>query len=113
MFGIGAFVHTCLAIRDPGSYRPFADGALAGWVSRDWQSVFMANPRLSALLLAAGELLIASLLLFAPRAGYAGVIAFSLALMLFGRGFWMWSIPALLFAVPAALHEQHIGRAGV
>jgi hypothetical protein len=65
----------------------------------------MADPRLWALLLGAGELVIAALLIFARRLGYVGVIAFHLALMLFGWGFWLWSVPALAFAVPAAVHE--------
>jgi len=56
-------------------------------------------------LLALTELLVAALLMFARRLGYLGVIAFHLALMTFGWGWWLWSLPALAFAVPAAVHE--------
>ena len=105
MFGLGAFVHLGLAIGNPESYRPFADAALFDWVYRGWQDIFMANPSLWALLLTTGELVIAGLLVFARRLGYIGVIAFHLALMLFGWGFWLWSVPALAFAVPAAVHQ--------
>ena len=70
----------------------------------------MADPRLWALLLGAGELLIAALLIFARRLGYLAVIAFHLALMLFGWGFWLWCVPALAFAVPAAVHTFRTER---
>ena len=105
MFGLGAFVHVGLAIGNPTTYRPFADAALFGWVREGWEDVFMSDPRLCALLLGAGELLVAVLLIVARRIGYTAVIAFHLALMLFGWGFWLWSVPALAFAVPAAVHE--------
>lgn len=105
IFGLGAFVHAGFAIGDPQAYRSFADTALFDWVFRGWQDIFMADPRLWALLLGAGELLIAALLIFARRLGFAGVVVFHLALMLFGWGFWLWCVPALAFAVPAAVHE--------
>jgi hypothetical protein len=64
----------------------------------------MAHPTVWALLLAACELTIAALLIKVRRLGYLAVIAFHLALMLFGWGFWLWSLPALAFAVPATRH---------
>ncbi|WP_157979551.1 hypothetical protein [Kribbella monticola] len=105
MFGLGSFVHVGLAITNPTTYRPFADAALFGWVREGWEDIFMSDPRLCALLLGAGELLVAVLLIIARRLGYTAVILFHLALMLFGWGFWLWCIPALAFAVPAALFE--------
>jgi len=110
IFGLGAFVHAGLAIGNPTAYRPFADAALFGWVRDGWQDIFMAAPRLCALLLAAGELLIAVLLIVARRLGYSAVIVFHLALMLFGWGFWLWCVPALAFAVPAAGYEFRARR---
>jgi hypothetical protein len=110
IFGLGAFVHAGFALGNPGAYRNFADGALFGWVYDGWQNIFMAEPRLWALLLGAGELLIAALLIFARRLGYVAVIAFHLALMLFGWGFWLWCVPALAFAVPAAIHQFRTER---
>ena len=112
IFGAGAFVHLGLALWAPQTYEPFADAALFGWVRDGWQDIFLANPTFWALLLAAGELTIAVLLVVSRRAGYVAVIAFHLALMLFGWGFWLWAVPALGFAVPAAVHEFRLaGRA--
>ncbi len=110
MFGVGAFVHVGLALSNPQSYRPFADGALFGWVYDGWHEIFMANPTQWALLLGAGELIIAALLVLDRRIGYLAVIAFHLALMLFGWGFWLWSVPALAFAIPATVHEFRTGQ---
>ncbi|HEY9343969.1 MAG TPA: hypothetical protein VIQ53_01600 [Inquilinus sp.] len=110
LFASGACVHVYLALTTPDSYRPFADGALFGWVYDGWQNIFMADPTLWALLLAAAELTIAVLLVKSPRAGYVAVIAFHLALMCFGWGFWLWSVPALCFAIPAARHAFRAGR---
>jgi hypothetical protein len=110
LFAGGALVHVWLALRSPETYRVFADQALFGWVSARWQDVFMADPRLWALLLAAGELTVAILLVVVRRWGYVAVIAFHLALMLFGWGFWLWSVPVLCVAVPAALREFRLAR---
>lgn len=104
LFGAGACVHMFLAVTTPESYRPFADAALFDWVYDGWQDIFMSHPSLWALVLATAELAIAVLLVKSPRAGYLAVIAFQLALMLFGWGFWLWSVPALSLAVPAARH---------
>jgi hypothetical protein len=38
------------------------------------------------------------------------VIAFHLALMRFGWGFWLWSVPAPASAVPATVHEFRVSR---
>ena len=110
IFGLGAVVHIGLALWNPDTYQHFADGALFDWVYDGWQNIFMADPRLWALLLGAGELLIAALLIFARQLGYLAVIAFHLALMLFGWGFWLWCVPALAFAVPAAVHTFRTER---
>lgn len=104
MFFLGGFVHLGLALFDPEGYRPFADAALFDWVDSGWQNIFMADPRAFALLLSVGEFMLTAVLLLSPRLGYLGVIAFHLALMLFGWGFWLWCLPALGFAVPAAVH---------
>lgn len=104
LFFLGGFIHFGLALFDPEGYRPFADGALFDWVNHGWQNIFMADPRAWALMLSIGEFLLTALLLIEPRLGYLGVIAFHLALMLFGWGFWLWCLPALAFAVPAAVH---------
>jgi len=110
LFGSGAAVHTFLALSTPDSYDGFADAALFDWTHDAWQQIFMAHPTAWALLLAAAELTIAVLLVKSPRIGYVAVIVFNLALMLFGWGFWLWSVPALAFAVPAAFHAFHASQ---
>lgn len=110
LFAFGAVVHCVLALTNADSYRPFADDALFPWVYDGWQTIFMAYPSLWALLLAAAELTIAVLLVKVPRIGYLAVIAFHLALMLFGWGFWLWSVPALAAAVPATVHAFRVNR---
>jgi hypothetical protein len=110
LFGSGAAIHTFLALVTPDSYQPFADAALFDWTRDAWQQIFMAHPTIWALLLAAAELTIASLLVRARRIGYVCVILFHLALMLFGWGFWLWSVPALAFAVPAARNAFRADR---
>ena len=102
VFACGAGVHVLLALTTPHSYDGFADAALFGWVHDGWQNIFMAHPTAWALLLALLELTIAVLLVKAPLLGYVAVIAFHLALMLFGWGFWLWCVPALALALPAA-----------
>ncbi|WP_329000974.1 hypothetical protein OHA18_41905 [Kribbella sp. NBC_00709] len=110
LFGSGACVHVFLALTTPESYRPFADAALFDWVYDAWQNIFIAYATLWALLLAATELTIAVLMAKSPRVGYIAVVAFHLALMLFGWGFWLWSLPALAFALPATRHAFRTQR---
>jgi hypothetical protein len=104
LFGSGACVHVYLALTTPDSYRGFADAALFSWVYNGWQNIFVTHPTLWALLLAAAELSIAVLLVVSPRIGYLAVIAFHLALMIFGWGFWLWCVPVLALALPATHH---------
>jgi len=79
-------------------YRHFADHGLFPFVRDGWQRVVMAEPAVWGLLLMVGELILGILLLVGGRAarwGWAGVIGFHVLLMLFGFGFWLWSIPTL------------------
>jgi hypothetical protein len=61
--------------------------------------VVMADPSVGGLVVAVGEALLGLLLLSADlrrrRVGWAGTIAFHVALMCFGWGFWMWCVPAV------------------
>ena len=104
----GAGVHLVLVSTNPGAYRAFADQAVLGFVSRGWHDIFMADPQAWGLVVALGEIVLASALLLGGgwrRLGYAGVIAFTLALTLFGWGFWLWSAPALALIVPLAVAD--------
>lgn len=98
-------VHIGIVAADTETYRHFADGALFGFVRTGWAEVFMATPIVWGLLLAAGEILMGSLLLRGgspARVGWGCVIAFHALLMLFGWGFWAWSVPALFVLVRGA-----------
>ena len=101
-------VHLGLVSADAQVYRHFADHGLFPFVRDGWQQVVMAEPAVWGLLLMAGELTLGTLLLVgghAARWGWYGVIAFQVLLMLFGFGFWLWSIPALTLLVLLARHD--------
>jgi hypothetical protein len=92
---------------DTEIYRAFADEALP-WVREAWGDIFMAHPVLWGLAVMTAELAMGVLLLVGGRAarlGWVGVIAFHVGLMLFGWGFWLWSVPALAFLVTAARRD--------
>ncbi len=62
----------------------------------------MAEPSRGGSLAAAGEILLGILLLSGGRGarwGWAGAILFHVLLMLFGWGFWAWSVPVLVILV--------------
>jgi hypothetical protein len=108
-----AVVHVVLATVNAGAYRHFADDAPVAFVSSAWENVFMADPEAWALTLALGEILLASALLMGGgwrRFGYAGVVAFHIALTLFGWGFWLWSGPALAIIAPLAIADLRRSR---
>lgn len=94
-----AGVHLGLVAADPEVYRRFGEHGLFGFVRTGWDEVVMAHPAVWGLLLMAGELTLGLLLLLggrATRVGWVGVIVFHVLLMLFGFGFWLWSVPALV-----------------
>lgn len=115
---VGAFfvvcggVHLGIVAADPQLYRGFADGALSSFVRDGWAEVFMAHPALWGLAVAVGETTLGVLLLRGgrrARIGWLGLIAFHVALMLFGWGFWLWSLPALALLVPLAVADRRLG----
>lgn len=94
-----------LAIGNPQTYTGFADAALFNWVRQAWLDVFMAHPVMWAGLLGAGKVFVGSALLAGGRwalAGLLAVIAFHLALMLFGWGVALWFLPILAVTIPVA-----------
>jgi hypothetical protein len=102
-------VHLGMVSADPTVYRHFADHALFGFVRDGWRDVFMAHATFWGLCLMALELTLGVLLLAGPRTaavGWAGVIAFHVLLMLFGFGFWVWSVPALALLVHLARSDR-------
>lgn len=114
-------IHVGIVAADAETYRHFADTALFGFVRTGWSDVFMANPSVWGLLLALGEVAIGVLLLIggrAARGGWIAVLVFQMLLMLFGWGFWLWSLPALAVLVLGIRHDwaqldpgqEHNGR---
>lgn len=102
-------IHVGIVAAGPDLYRHFADGALVPGLTSLWRSTFMADPAVAGLLVALGEAALATLLL-GPRRwrrmGWAGTIAFHLALMCFGWGFWIWCVPALTLLVCGARQDR-------
>ena len=102
-------VHLGLASADPQVYDGFAAQSSLGFVRDGWEHVFMAQPRVWALLLMAGEVLLGSLLLAggrAARVGWVGVLTFHALLMLFGWWAWVYCVPALALLVLLARHDR-------
>src|SRR5687767_1038803 len=96
-------VHLGIVAAGPDFYAPFARETFISLVGQAWERVFMASPVGWGLALSVGEAALGVLLLRGGvwvKAGWAGVIAFHVALMLFGWGFWLWSVPALAFLIP-------------
>jgi len=60
-------IHVGIVAADPGLYRHFADGAFVPGLSEAWRSVFMAHPSAAGLVVAAGEAVLALLLLLGSR----------------------------------------------
>ncbi|GAA4743977.1 hypothetical protein GCM10023350_30870 [Nocardioides endophyticus] len=101
-------VHLGLVAADPQIYRPFADAGLFAFVRDGWQEIVMAAPTVWGLLLMGGEIVLGALLLIGGRAarwGWYGVISFHVLLMLFGFGFWLWSVPALVLLTVLARRD--------
>jgi hypothetical protein len=101
-------VHLGIVAADPGAYRHFADGALVPFVRDGWADVFRAAPAFWGLCLMAGEIGLGVLLLLGgawAKAGWTGVIAFHLLLVLFGSGFLLWSVPMLCLLTVLAVRD--------
>jgi hypothetical protein len=104
-----AGIHLGIVAAGPSFYRHFADHALLGVVRTGWADVFMAAPAMWGLCLVVAETVLGIALLTGgrlARLAWAGVIAFHVLLMLFGAGFWAWSLPALAVLVPLAAMDR-------
>ncbi|NPC96864.1 hypothetical protein HOQ23_08765 [Nocardioides sp. zg-DK7169] len=106
---VGAGVHVGIVASDPTTYAPFAGDALFGFVRTGWRDVFMDDPRLWGLQLAAGEALLGVLLLIGGRVaavGWAGVLGFHVLLLLFGLWAWWYAVPALAVLTVLAARDR-------
>jgi len=108
-----AGINVGIVVGDSEVYRHFADQALFSFVWAGWLDIVMTAPGVWIGLLAAGEITMGAALLVGGRwtlPGYAAVLAFHVALVLFGWGFLIWSGPVLLIvslAVRGELSSRH------
>ena len=119
--GIGGFylvmagINIGVVVSDSETYRHFADQGLFSFVRDGWLNIVMAAPGLWIGLLAAGEIAIGIALLAGRRrwtlAGYTAIIAFHLALVLFGWWILVWSGPVLLL-MALVLRRESLRRHG-
>ena len=82
-----------------------------------WRDIFMAHPAFWGLVVSFFELGIGAALLSGgrlARVGLVGAVAFHVALMTFGWGFWIWSVPSLLLLLGPGrrwnLTDRHVSR---
>lgn len=96
--GAGAAVNAGLLAQGGGAYRKSADGAYIAYVRDTWHSLVMPNRYVWISLLIAFELAVGVLALLGGRfseVAYLAAIAFHVALLSFGWGFYFWSIPMI------------------
>ena len=97
VFLAGSVTHVVLVSVSSTSYDSFADSSYWPFITHAWRSVVVPNIYYLIPLLAVFEATVGILLLISStrRIGIAAAMAFTVALMLFGWGFWLWSLPAL------------------
>ncbi len=96
--GAGALINSVyLAIGR--SYAKFADTSYIPFVRHTWRSLVVPNVHVFIPLLIAYEAVVGVLVISGGRRtqlGYVGAIGFHVALLVFGWGFYVWSIPMLI-----------------
>ena len=113
MFLLGALTHVVIVAIHAQLYSGFADAAVLGWVREAWNSIFMSHPAVFGSLLAAFEAATGLLILAGGRRAVIGMCAgllFTLALVLFGWGYLIWSIP--VGAILALVLRDELRRSG-
>jgi len=103
LFLIGGALLHAINIATDGDYTGFADPAHFAWVTDAWRAVVPPNQALLIGLLAVFEATVGVLILSGGRRtqlGYAGVIAFYVALWIFG---WFETIWVILMLPPTVL----------
>lgn len=95
--GAGAAVNAFFLLRGD-DYQEFADGSYIPYVRDTWRSLVVPNHELFISLLIAFELAVGVLALLGGKAtqlAYVAAIGFHVALLSFGWGFYLWSIPMM------------------
>ena len=91
------------------NYEEFADGAYLAYVRDTWRSVVVPNHEAWIALLIAFELTVGVLALLGghrTQVAYGAAIAFHVALLPFGWGFYLWSLPMLAALVTLLRSER-------
>jgi hypothetical protein len=95
--GAGAAVNAFFLLRGD-NYAKFADGSYIAFVRETWRSLVVPNHDLFIALLIAFEAAVGLLALMGGRKtqlAYGVAIAFHVALLSFGWGFYLWSVPMI------------------
>jgi hypothetical protein len=95
--GAGALVNTLMLLTGE-DYADFADGSYIPFVHHTWRSLVVPNHHVFISLLVAFEAAVGLLALAGGRKAQLGLVAamaFHVALLSFGWGFYLWSIPML------------------
>lgn len=113
LFVFGGALVNAVYLASGVDYAVFADGAHFAWVTAAWRAVVAPNQVLFIGLLVVFEATVGALILSGARRtqlGYSGVIAFYLALWLFGWFMTVWSIvmvPPMVLLLRAERHAGH------
>jgi hypothetical protein len=105
--GAGAGVNAFMLGRGD-DYAEFADGAYVGFVRETWRRVVVPDHTAWIGLLIAFEVAVGVLALLGgwhTRLAYGAAIAFHVALLSFGWGFYLWSLP-MIAALAALLRAE-------
>ena len=110
LFIIGGALAHVVNLATHANYASFADPALFGWVTHAWRTVVPPNHVVLIGLLAVFEAAVGALIISGRRRtqfGYAAVIAFYLALWLFGWIETVWCIVMIPAMMLLLLAERH------
>jgi hypothetical protein len=110
--GAGAAVNTFFLLRGD-DYARFADGAYVAFVRDTWRSVVVPDHHAWIGLLVAFELAVGVLAVLGgvrTRLAYVAAIGFHVALLSFGWGFYLWSLP-MIAALATLLRAERAASA--
>jgi hypothetical protein len=111
--GAGAAVNALLLLRGE-DYAEFAAGSPIAFVRDTWRALVVPNHELFISALICFELVVGLLALAGGRrtqVAYLSAIAFHVALLSFGWGFWMWSVP-MIAALSSLLRYERMATIG-
>lgn len=107
IFLAGGLAHLLLLSLDSSAYDSFADSSYWPFITHAWHSVLVPNVYYLVPLLAVFEAAVGAAILSRRyrMAGIAAAGTFNTALMLFGWGSAIWSVPVLALLARFALQE--------